>query len=176
VQYWLDHVDRLARVDEEWRVFARENGAPELASPSILGRRISSFCGDPTTAEIWSHFLSRARTGAALAVQIRCDAPGWRRLFALHLAGETGGLVRVTTEVVSEERRPRVELLEPERRATAELLVCCSWCKKWRAPSGSWLEVEDLVSELHLMQEAALPGVTHGICEGCGAKLRAGGR
>src|SRR5512145_1438771 len=71
--YWVDESDHLARVDEAWREFALENGAPELASERILGRPIASFCSDATTSWIWGLFLARARQGVAIDVQIRCD-------------------------------------------------------------------------------------------------------
>lgn len=175
MRYWIDSADRLARVDDAWRAFAVMNGAPELASESILNRHLFSFCSDLTTQQVWASFLTRVRGGASIKVQIRCDAPGWRRLFDVHLSSE-GGMVAVVAEPVWEEGRPRVELLEVNRLSTDALLVCCSWCKKWRTSAGLWVEVEELVSELDLMQHAQLPRVSHGICEECRRKFWGGRR
>jgi hypothetical protein len=80
-------------------------------------------------------------------------------------------MVAVVAEPVWEEDRARVELLEVNRLSTDALLVCCSWCKKWRTSSGLWVEVEELVSELDLMQQTQLPRVSHGICEECRRKF-----
>lgn len=85
MEYWLNHDDLLVEVDEEFRRFAIDNGAPELASDSILGRPMAAFCTDESTIEIWTRLLARARAGAAVAVVIRCDSPEKRRLVDLRL-------------------------------------------------------------------------------------------
>jgi hypothetical protein len=174
MRYWIDGNDCLARVDDAWREFALANDAPELAADSALGKPIASFCTDATTTEIWVKLLARARSGAAVDVRIRCDAPDYRRLFDLRLAGETSQAVAITTELVSEERRSHVALLEAYRPADVSLLRCCSWCKKWLAPAGRWVEVEELVSTLGLLERPLLPQVSHGICAACGRRLRGG--
>jgi hypothetical protein len=166
MEYWIDAGNRLVEVDQEWSAFAIENGAPELASAAILGRAISSFLSGETTIEIWTQFLNRARTGEKVVVRIRCDAPGRRRLLELTVVSE-GDRVRVSSRVVSEEPRAPVPLLETRRPQGYAILVCCSWCNRWRSPSGQWLEVEALVSELRLFKEEPLPRISHGICERC---------
>ena len=66
VEYWVDPKDRLLEVDDAFRAFAIRNGAPELASDSILGRSIASFCSDDATTEIWRRVLARAAQGQSL--------------------------------------------------------------------------------------------------------------
>lgn len=168
MRYWIDGEDRLSEVDDEWGAFAVENGAPDLASPAILGRPIGSFCSDLTTEGIWRRVLVRARAGATIDVRIRCDAPTLRRLLRLVVSPD-GDRVCVRSSPISAEPRPSVALLEVGRQSTAELLGCCSWCKRWRLPTGGWVEVEVLVSALGLFEREVLPGVTHGICEDCRA-------
>jgi hypothetical protein len=170
MNYWIDATDRLARVDEAWREFAIANGASELASERVLGRPISSFCTDATTNEIWTMLLARARLGTLADLEIHCDSPDCRRLFRVTLTNDSTSLVRVAAALVFEERRARVELLEVRRPHSADLLVCCSWCKKWKAPSGLWVEVEEIVSSLP-MGETNLPQTSHGICEACRNKF-----
>lgn len=175
VEYWVDADDRLTAVDAEFRAFATDNGAPELASNSILGRRMSSFCSDDATTEIWLRLLSRARAGARIALQIRCDSPDKGRLLSLDLSVDEGGRIRVVSTTLSQEHRPRIPLLERAHTHGDRLLVCCSWCKKWRQPTGTWVEAEELVATQRLFEEEVLPGVSHGICEECRASLRKGG-
>jgi hypothetical protein len=175
VEYWVDADNCLAAVDEEFRAFAVVNGAPQLASSSILGRRIASFCSDDATIEIWAQLLSRAREGASVGVQLRCDSPERRRLLKVDLSGHEDRRVRVVSTTLSEEDRPPIALLEVARTPGDTVLRCCSWCKKWRLPTGTWVEAEDLVATLRLFEEAVLPGVSHGICEECEASFRKGG-
>lgn len=53
-----------------------------------------------------------------------------------------------------------------EVRRLSGLLPMCSWCKKIRADSGYWQQVEDYLSE-HSEAE-----FTHGICPECDARVR----
>lgn len=172
MQYWIDAADRLVEVDDEWRAFAIGNGAPELASDSILGRPIALSCSDATTSEIWAHLFTRARAGAAVNVHARCDAPERRRVIELCLSCDDGRTVRIRAEVLSEEERAPVALLDAHRPHSAAVLVCCSWCKRWRTPSDAWVEVEELVAILRLMEHTVLPGVSHGLCGDCRAAFR----
>ena len=171
MRYWLDATDRLAEVDEAWRAFATENGAPELASPAILGRPMASFCTDSTTAEIWAQLFARSRSGDSVELEVRCDAPELRRLFLVTLTANEAGLVQARSELLSAEPRARVELLEAHRPHSDELLVCCSWCKRWQAPAGAWVEVEALCAQLQLLGQPILPAVSHGICGDCRSRF-----
>lgn len=170
--YWVDESDHLARVDEAWREFALENGAPELASERILGRPIASFCSDATTSWIWGLFLARARLGVAIEVQIRCDSPDFRRLFQVALSRDAS-LVRVTSRLISGEAREFVPLLDSSLPRSKGQLLCCSWCKLWKDPWGHWVEVEEFVSTLGLMGVDLLPEITHGICPTCRSSFAA---
>jgi hypothetical protein len=176
VEYWVDGDNRLAAFDEEFRAFAVVNGAPEVASDSILGGRISSFCSHDATIETWTQLLARAREGASVALQVRCDSPERRRLLRLDLTVLEGRRIRVLSTTLSEEARSPVALLHVDRRERDTLLACCRGCKKWRLPTGTWVEAEELVAALHPFEEAVLPGVSHGICEECEASFRKGGR
>jgi hypothetical protein len=175
VEYWVDAENRLAAVDEEFREFAVVNGAPELASNSILGRRMSSFCSDDATIEIWTRLFSRAREGASISLHIRCDSPEKRRLLTLDLSVHEDRRIRVLSTTLSEEDRPPIALLEVARTPAETVLGCCGWCKRWRLPTGTWVEAEELVATLRLLEEEVLPGVSHGICDECAASFRNSG-
>jgi hypothetical protein len=171
LRYWVDDQDRLAEVDDEWRKFAIENGAPQLASSSILGRTMGSFCSDPTTREIWAYLFARARAGVEDSVRLRCDAPAKLRLLELSVAPDHGR-VRVSSVELWTEDRPGEPLLTVDRARSSELLSCCSWCKKWESSSGIWVEAASLISSLRLFERDSLPGVTHGICSACAVAQR----
>lgn len=172
LEYWVDADDRLVEVDEEFRAFAVANGAPELATDHILGRRLDSFCSDDATTEIWSRLLARVRDGARIRVQVRCDAPDRRRLLDLVLTRDEGRRIRVVSTTLWKEPRSPIALLEATRQHGDTVLTCCSWCNKWRLPRGAWVEAEELVATLRLFEQSILPRVTHGICEACGTSLR----
>lgn len=172
LHYWIDADDRLVEFDAAWRAFALENGAPAMASDAILGRRLAEFCSDPTTNQIWSLLLARARTGAALAVSIRCDSPDRRRVFDMTGVRESDGRIRLRSLLVSEEARSPVDLLDPAEQGDGDLVTCCSWCKAIQVPGGEWLEAEVAVPRLDLLRREPKPGLSHGICPACAARLR----
>jgi hypothetical protein len=172
IRYWIDEKDRLLAFDDAWRAFAVENGAPAMASDAILGRPLAGFCSDPTTNYVWSLLLARARAGVVLDVSIRCDSPDRRRVFRLTGALEADGRIGMRSLLVSEEARDRVELLDPGRPHSEDLVSCCSWCKKIQLPGGEWVEIEMAVQRLDLLQRDPLPDVSHGICAACRARLR----
>ena len=74
------------------------------------------------------------------------------------------------SELLREEPRPKVDLLDPALPRGTDFLEMCSWCKKVKAPD--WVEVEEGVARLGLFQEPGLPRVSHGICPDCSRVLR----
>ena len=173
MRYWLDSADRIVRVDDAWLPFAAANGAPELTPDFVRGRPLWGFISDPTTVQLWELILARVRGGAAVAVQIHCDAPDRRRLVRLTPTLDESGLICIASESLAEEPRPAAALLELRRGTrSAELLTSCSWCKRFQLPAGEWVEVEAAVVALGLFEHGAPPAVTHGICARCAARVR----
>jgi hypothetical protein len=123
------------------------------------------------TAHLWTLLLNKARQGRAIDLDIRCDAPDYRRLVHLNICQE-GDLLCCTATIIYEEKRPLVSLLDPKSRDSNDFVVCCSWCKKLQT-SAAWLEVEEAVNELCLFQSPSLPRVTHGACPACYSKVMA---
>ena len=79
------------------------------------------------------------------------------------------GGVEFNVRTLSIEKRPPQALLDPAVRS-GPLLRICGWCKK--IPIGvRWVEIEEAISEMHLFENAALPRLTHGICEECEKKI-----
>jgi hypothetical protein len=172
LDYWIDRFDRIVDVSSDWSEFARANGADHLTPEAVRGRPLWDFIGDPTTRHIWEILLHNARRGVTHPMTLRCDAPDTRRLVKVVLSAERD-LVRVTSTVERVTPRFAEALLDPGRKASGELLTCCSWCKKFRSPSGPWVEVEVLMQEMKLFERETLPPITHSICPACERRLAA---
>jgi hypothetical protein len=166
LDYWIDRFDRIVDVSSDWWEFARANGADHLTPEAVRGRPLWDFIGDPTTRHIWEILLHKARRGVTRPVTLRCDAPDARRLVKVVLSAERD-LVRVTSTVETVTPRFEEALLETSREVSGEPLSCCSWCKKFRSPSGPWVEVETLMREMRLFERETLPSITHLICPEC---------
>lgn len=166
MKYWIDTEDRIVRIDEDWPIFAQENGASELTFQAVEGRPLRKFISDKATAHLWTLLLNKARKGYTLDLDIRCDAPDCRRLVHLNLSRDADRLC-CTATVIQKESRPFVSLLDPKNPCSNDVVVCCSWCKKFQVQAARWLEVEEAIDELQLFQCPKLPGLTHGACPTC---------
>jgi len=170
VRYWIDPEDRLADFDDEWKRFARDNGAGSLAEPTVIGLPLSRFISDSSTLHIWRRLLVRIRGGRRFELEVRCDGPDRRRRLRLASELESSGAVRMTSELLSEETREPIPLA-PGAGAPGDLLVGCSWCNRFELEPRSWVEAEELIERRRLMNRHPLPGVTHGICPDCQERL-----
>ena len=173
VEYHLDGDDRIGWVNDAWRFFADANGAP-LETREPLGRPLWDFVTNPETRHLYGAMFAKARrTGRPITVEFRCDAPTCRRAMALTMTrrGPTGLALRV--ETLHLEPREPVRLLDVTLGRDARMLSMCGWCKKVALADDRWVEVEDAVAELGLFHAPSLPGITHGICPACVARVEA---
>lgn len=165
--YDLDADLRLCAVGAGWNGFAHRNGAPQLADPGPLDRPLDGFIQDPSTRQLYDRLFEAARrSGRPVSVPFRCDAPGRRRCLELHIESKAGGGYRVRSELLREEPREPVALLEPGHSRDARLLKMCSFCKRVHAPAG-WMEAEPAVRAMGLFAEPVLPAISHGVCPRC---------
>ena len=171
--YELDDQLRLTAVDEGWTRFAIENGAPDLAPPAPLGKRVLDAISDPTTRLLYNELYQlAARTGKPITVPIRCDSPQLRRQLDLIITPIASGF---RVESVLRWATPNVggELLDPSvPRDSDELLRLCSWCKRMQVDQ-EWHELDEAARRLRLFEHPELPLLTHGMCERCADQIRA---
>jgi hypothetical protein len=171
LSYTIDADDRITAIDGAWDEFARANGAPGLTRESVIGTRLFDHVVGLEPREITSLLLLRVRSGHAVSVGFRCDAPNRRRFLRLDLAPLPDERVRCSSTLVREEERPAQPLLDPRVPRSGDMLAICSWCRRARA-GERWLEIEEAVEHLGLLHEHQLPEITHTICPRCGQELR----
>lgn len=166
--YRIDGSDRVAFVDEEWLRFAAENGAEELSRERVLGASIHTFIADQETSAIYHFLLGKVRaTGTALEVPFRCDSPECRRQMTMEVAPFGEELVEIRSRLIKREPREPIALLDAGVDRSDELVRMCGWCKKIELPAQEWVEVEEGVRALALLEAQRPPGLTHGICPSC---------
>ena len=165
VVYEIDAALRLTGVNERWCEFARENDAPGLLPPSVLGRPVLAG-SDLTTVHVYRQLFDRVRaTAVPVSFGIRCDGPALRRWLKLTIASRGGGF-EVQSLLERAEPREAVALLVAPRLDDGSVVHMCSWCKRCDA-GGAWLEVEDAVRALGLFEREVLPAISHGMCDDC---------
>lgn len=163
--YLVDQDGIVVGVDDGWRRFALENGAPELAMAPV-GLSIWDAISDDDLRELYRKLVRDAWRGRLVDVSIRCDAPDRRRWLELTIAPAAGGVVAFTSRVVREEPRPRLDVLDPGAPRDGRLLTVCSWCAR-ALLDGRWRKVEDAVVGLGLEGAPTQPLLSHGICPEC---------
>lgn len=165
--YTVNEDNILIDVGGSWSRFACDNDAPELQEPAPLGRSLFDFIGDRTTAQLYLQVLTQVRRRQRTqAFDIRCDGPTVRRFLRITFAPAPHGGVSVKSELLREESRDAVRLLDPAAARGGELLKSCSWCERVSI-MGGWFEIEEAAARLRLFDAALLPVLTHGICADC---------
>ncbi|MDH3307543.1 MAG: hypothetical protein OEO77_08520 [Acidimicrobiia bacterium] len=168
VEYWIDGDDFLTDIGQDWSEFARDNGAPGLAT-SAPDRSLWTYFDRDEVRELWQLLVDRVRaTRKQVRVPLRCDAAHARRWFEMTVTPETNGRVHFRCVLVFEESREPVPLLDirSQRNLDAEPILVCSWCG--RGQSGSrWLAIEDLVHVDRLLEQTSMPPISYGICDPC---------
>jgi hypothetical protein len=81
------------------------------------------------------------------------------------------GTLLLASAVAREEARPAQRWLEPAVERSDEMIMACSWCRRFRV-EDDWLEVEDAVARAALL-EGRTPVISHGICPTCSETLLA---
>lgn len=172
-EHRVDAAGVIRHVNDSWLQFALENGADGLGADAVIGMSLFDYIADPTTRHLYDLLHRRVlRSERTVTVPYRCDSPTLRRFMEMELCASAGLLV-YRNRVVRLEERAAVELWDPEIERQGSAVRSCGWCKKLPLPDGRWLEVEEAVAELGLLEAPRPPPITHGICPVCERLVRA---
>ena len=83
-----------------------------------------------------------------------------------------GDAIQFMAQILREEWRDPVDLLDASRDRSGEFLKICSWCKKINIPGRGWGEIEAAIEALDLFGHHSMPRMTHTICDSCHGALR----
>lgn len=167
---------RIVWTSANWDSFARENGAPELAGGAVLGRSLWDFVEGSQTRAVYEVLLERVRdSGAEVTLPFRCDSPGVRRFMELRMTRPEDAEVELVAELIREETRAPVSLLDSGCPRAGDPIRICSFCKCVESRNGAWLEVEEAVEELGLEARTSLPPLLQAVCPACSEAAAAKG-
>ncbi len=156
--YRIDSNDKLVYVDGAFRRFAEAAGVPELPD-RWLGQSLWRCIGDDDLRSVFVALVGRARAGNGVTIHTRCDSPNVARSVVMEIAPTGAGGIEFRCHLSDSRLRSAPE---PSSR---ELLRVCAWC--WRANYHGWRGIEEVVETEGLLTRAAVPVVTHGICDAC---------
>jgi hypothetical protein len=164
--YRIDRTDRIVYVDEAWNEFARQNGAEGLLT-RVLGRNLWEFVSGRELKRLYFDWFSRIRaSGTSARLNFRCDAPDRERLMEIEISPRLGGVVEIRCQTIAERPRPTLYLLTDAPARSNALLTLCSLCKRAKV-NKEWLELEEAVQRLGLIEGTPMPMINHGICQVC---------
>jgi hypothetical protein len=175
IKYRIDAQDRLVYVNDAWMTEARDAAEITLSSPVILGRGLWQLIPDLAIRQVFELLFLRLRTGQIpqATYLYRCDTPTRRCLKRLTIIPDEERSLDFHTETVAIHDRPRLSLLDHQRPRSGDPLRICSWCKRVPLPGGPWVEIEDAVAQLAILDTGPLPALSHGICPSCETTLKA---
>lgn len=167
IVYRIDENDRLCEVNDAWRHFALENGGGDALAAGLIGSPSWPCITDCSARELYRRLTARARAGQPVRFRYRCDAPAFRRTFAMTIEARPGGEVEFSSELLISEPRPLVPLLDHRSARSSALIRVCGWCQLVGVGPEEWVPVEEAVTRLGLLEAELLPALTHGICAAC---------
>ena len=171
VAYEIDARDRIVYVNDAWNHFAHANDGAELARDEVLNRSLWDFVSDPTTRELYRQVITRIRAGYEIKFNFRCDSPGCTRLLEMDVR-PLGSHVRFETRTIEVEPREDVALLDRRQPRSPAAVRMCAWCTRILA-GDTWITFDEGIARLGLLEAAAVPQLTHGICPECYSQMQA---
>ena len=161
--YRIDSNDRLVYADGALQPFADAAGVPDLPD-QWFGRSLWQCIADDELRALFVALVARVRRGHTVDVRTRCASPSLVRSVAMEIAPVADGGVEFRCRLGH-------ALLITAPPPSPELLRLCAWC--YRADSGGWRHIEDVVVAERLLERPTVPAVTHGICDDCLAEAAA---
>ncbi len=163
--YRIDADDIIIYVNHPWIVFAKDNGAASLAK-EVLGSLLWDHLCSSEVVTIYRALVRRAREEPRPRTFLfRCDSPTARREMKMTIEPLPNHHVEFRCHLLREEPHEAIPLLDTLANRSAEHLRMCAWCL--RVKLHGWLELEEAISILGLLEEKMPPQISHGICERC---------
>ncbi len=164
----IDANDSIVWVSAAWLAFARENGATRLTQELVLGRSLWHFIADDETTELYKALVGRVRAGRGpMVLPFRCDSPTLRRHMRLQVTLEEKGNVRFDSFLTRAEPCSYIGVLDSRFTRSADVLTMCSMCKRVLNEPSEWLDVEDAVARMNLLEAEKGPQLRYAVCPAC---------
>ena len=172
ISYEINKRNIIQFVSDSWDRFAIENAAPQIQHQIVIGRCLLDFITNIEVKDLYHRLIQNVRDhGRDIEFHFRCDSADQRRhmRISMHLLSDEA--IRFNSQLLHEESRAAVKLLEPDQPRNKEFLLICSWCNKLRLEADEWVEIEVAINKLHLFESDKLPQISHGICPQCLAEV-----
>lgn len=164
----IDSRDCITFVNEAWLTFAEVNDAPDLTRDRVLGKPLQQFLQGDVVLDLWRILIGRIRQrGQPMLLPFRCDSPDQRRFMEMTLSPISRDEVEFACRLLRSEQREPVVVLDRTLKRSDQWLTMCAWCNRFLMGDSLWLEVEDVVRRMGLLDQIVIPKLTGGVCPHC---------
>jgi hypothetical protein len=161
----LDASNTIVAAGGSWSQLLRPSSVSADPPPPYLGRRLWSHLSDATAVHLYQALVAKVRqTARPLPVPFRHDLPGKRLYLEMRICPLPAGGIEFQSARLREEPLQQSSFLG-RPRYSAEFIRMCGWCKRIAAPE--WVDVEEAICRLKLLESDELLRVTHSICPAC---------
>jgi hypothetical protein len=167
INYIIDASDRLISVNDAWLSFTCNNDGGLLTREAVLNQSLWDFIVNEEAVNLYIIILEKVRAGKVIRFKFRCDSPQSRRFMEMEISLLGNAFVQFKSQVMREESREVVNLLDVKASRTQEFLTICSWCNRLKTLDERWIEIEEIIVERELFYKDEVPKLTHGICIDC---------
>lgn len=166
----IDAGNVICEVNDVYKQFAIDNGAPDLAESSI-GMNVIQVIRGPVVVHLYESLLAEIRrTREPVDLTFRCDSPNfWRRL-AMHAQADDQGQITFATRMLAGGPMDLHVPVAADATCDEQVVRMCSWCNRILTSTG-WQEAPQAVAEMRLLEFPPREGMTHTICKDCDATL-----
>jgi hypothetical protein len=159
----------IVEAGNQWIYLLHRDSIEEVVPPPYLGKLLWNHLSDTTTSHLYEALIAKVRrTGRELSVPSRCDLPGRRHHLGMQILPRPAGGIEFRALTLREEPLPAAAS-PGRRRFSAQMLRICGWCK--RIPAPEWLEVDEAIRRLKLLEADEIVRLTHGICPECAQRM-----
>ncbi len=168
--YRVNALDEIYFTNSQYDEFAATNSGQSANSKAVLNRSLWDFITETSTRCIYQRILRRVRDGRAFRFHFRCDSADFRRMMEMSVVAVENLGVEFRTRIISQTPRPRQLLLDGNASVSNILVRMCGWCAAVDL-NGTWIELEEAVLCMGLLERPTPGNISHGICEACHAKM-----
>ena len=166
IVYRIDKHAEIVFVNQAWDEFAKQNNGLGASSAAVLNRSLWSFVGDASLRGLYHQIVERVRQGANLKFGFRCDSASMMRWFEMQVIQVDDDLVEFRSELLKEQERRAVPLLDVDQVRAGASVKACSICLKLQI-GERWLSMEEALAEQNFLERESLPELRHEICRPC---------
>jgi len=172
VIYSINESDFLIQTNENWDSFAHNNDSSHLDHSHVLNHSLWDYITDFKTRHIHKVIVKRVRQQqASVSFDFRCDSPSTRRYMNMKIVPNSTGTVTYECTIERIEERTPIDFTEQKLWRDKKSLKMCSWCKKVDLEPSGWVEIEDAIHQLQLLERNILPELIHTMCDSCLLKI-----